>query len=132
MEWFIKVLRNYAVFDGRARRKEFWMFVLFNIIIGIVISIIDNILGTTYKVDSFLGANTIKIGILNSIYSLGLLIPSIAVSIRRLHDLGKSGWYYLLVFIPLIGSIWLIILFATQGNSGENAFGPDPKEDPQA
>ena len=113
MEWYLKVVRdNYANFNGRASRQEYWMFFLFNMIFAIVIMGIDIILGLWF---------------LNIIYSLAVMIPGIAVGIRRLHDIGKSGWMVLIVLIPLIGAIWLIVLAATDTNPGENNYGPSPK-----
>jgi uncharacterized membrane protein YhaH (DUF805 family) len=117
MDWYLKVLRNYANFEGRARRKEYWMFFLFNLIVSFGIGIIDGILGL--KV-GFMGT-------LGLLYTLGILVPSIAVGTRRLHDIDKSGWWQLLGFIPLIGVIVLIVWYASEGNTGSNRFGPDPK-----
>ncbi|AXG73823.1 DUF805 domain-containing protein [Flavobacterium arcticum] len=115
IEWYLKVVRdNYATFSGRARRSEYWYFVLFNIIIGIILGIIDSVIG---------------IDLLGTIYSLVVLIPSLAVGIRRLHDVGKSGWFTLIILIPLIGAIWLIVLYATEGDRGANEYGEDPKAD---
>ena len=110
----MEVLKKYAVFTGRARRAEFWYFVLFNIIVSIVLSIISGIFRD-------------KSNILGSIYSLAVLIPSIAVGVRRLHDIGKSGWWLLISLIPLIGWIWIIVLTAMEGNPGDNKYGPNPK-----
>lgn len=120
MEWYLKVINSYFDFNGRARRKEYWMFVLINSIISIVSFYLDNILGTTFAI----GYGPIYIG-----YGLAVLIPSIAVAIRRLHDIGKSGWMYLLVILPIIGPIWLIILFVREGELGDNKFGPNPKNE---
>jgi uncharacterized membrane protein YhaH (DUF805 family) len=117
MDWYLKVLRNYANFEGRARRKEYWMFFLFNLIVSFGIGIIDGILGL--KV-GFMGT-------LGLLYTLGILVPSIAVGTRRLHDIDKSGWWQLLGFIPLIGVIVLIVWYASEGDTGSNRFGPDPK-----
>ena len=100
MNYYVKVLKNYAVFTGRARRKEYWMFILFNAIISIVLSMIEPTIYT--------------------IYSLAVLIPSIAVGVRRMHDVGKSGWYLL---IPLYN----LILACTDGDSGDNEYGSNPK-----
>lgn len=120
MEWFLKVVRdNYANFNGRARRKEYWMYVLFNIIISVVLMIVDTALGLNIGN----GMN----GIIGVIYSLAVLIPSLAVAVRRLHDVNKSGWMLLTAFIPIIGAIWLIVLLATEGDSGNNQYGSDPK-----
>jgi uncharacterized membrane protein YhaH (DUF805 family) len=119
MKWYIKVLKQYADFSGRARRTEFWMFTLINYLISLVIGFIDGITG----IEIINGG----LGILGIIYSLALLIPGIAVSVRRLHDIGKSGWIYLLIFLPIIGWIILIVFFATNGNQGSNEYGDDPK-----
>ena len=114
MEWYLKVVRdNYASFSGRARRKEYWMFLLFNMIFAIVAGIADSILGTS--------------GGIYLVYLLAIIIPSWAVSIRRLHDVGKSGWFALITLIPLIGGIWYIILMCTDGDQTENTYGPSPK-----
>jgi len=114
MNWYLKVLKeHYADFNGRARRQEYWMFFLFNLIFSIGIGVVEGIIGTT---------------ILGVIFSLAMLIPGLAVSVRRLHDIGKSGWWYLLVLLPIIGWIWLIILFATDSEDGTNNWGENPKE----
>jgi len=118
MNWYIDVLKKYAVFNGRARRKEFWMFVLINLIVSIALSVVDGIIGTT---------TATGMGILSLIYALGVLLPSIGVSIRRLHDSGKSGWLLLLAFIPLIGVIILIVLYVLDSTPGDNKYGPNPK-----
>ena len=120
MEWFLKALRQYSDFEGRARRKEYWMYTLFYIIFAIVAIILDNILG--------IAMDDLGYGLLYLLYALGMLIPTLAVSIRRLHDVGKSGWMILIGFIPIIGAIWLIVLFVTEGNPGSNQYGPNPKE----
>jgi uncharacterized membrane protein YhaH (DUF805 family) len=112
MEWYLKVLRQYADFTGRARRKEYWMFTLVSGIISVVLAILDNVLTT-----SLLGA----------LYSLAVLLPSLAVGVRRLHDTGRSGWWLLIGIIPLIGWIVLIVFLATDGERQPNAYGPDPK-----
>lgn len=119
MKWFLKCLNQYADFDGRARRKEYWMFVLWECIFVFVLTFLDILLGLTIA-----GS---KIGVLGSVFSLAIFIPSLAVSIRRLHDIGKSGWYYLLYFVPLIGGILLFIWSCTEGEEGPNKWGEDPK-----
>ena len=108
MKWFSKVVRNYANFQGRARRKEYWMFFLFNLIF-------------TYGM-LFLGTFLLHNLVLYVIYVLAMLIPSIAVAVRRMHDVNKSGWFCL---IP----IYNLILCCTPGTEGENSYGYDPKED---
>jgi|SRR6056300_909149 uncharacterized membrane protein YhaH (DUF805 family) len=120
MEWYLKVINSYSDFSGRSRRKEYWMFFLINSIFSIIGFYLDNILGTAWAI----GYGPIYVG-----YGLAVLIPSLAVAIRRLHDVGKSGWYYLLVLLPIIGPIWLIVLFATEGEQGDNRFGSNPKND---
>lgn len=112
---------SYFGFDGRASRSEYWWFALFAVLLGIVTSILDGFLGT-YTVTS----SGKMIGFINSIFLLAILLPSIAVAVRRLHDTDRSGWFYLLIFIPLIGSIILIIFFIQQGTNGRNRFGDDP------
>ncbi len=120
MNWYLKVVRdNYANFQGRARREEYWMFVLFNIIFIIGIALFSFLLVSLTDVAAFMA--------LYVIYIIAVFIPSLAVAVRRLHDIGKSGWFYLVSFIPLIGSIWLLILFVTEGDRGPNQYGPDPK-----
>ncbi len=121
MNWYLAVLKNYVVFSGRARRKEYWMFTLFHIIFAIVAVALDNIIGTT--------APGIPYGVFYGIYILALFLPSLAVTVRRLHDVGKSGWMIFIPLIPIIGSIWLLVLLATDSNPGENQYGPNPKEE---
>lgn len=112
MNWYIKVLKQYAVFNGRARRKEYWMFFLFNIIIVMILGFIEGIANINPTSDDSILAN---------IYKLAILIPSIAVGVRRMHDVGKSGWFLL---IP----IYNFILAVTDGDKGSNEYGADPKE----
>ena len=113
MEWYKKVISNYFNFNGRARRKEYWMFLLINIIIYFVL------FGVDYAMGSF--------GILAGLYSLAMLIPSIAVAIRRMHDIGKSGLFLLIGLIPILGALILIYFLAQEGNQGPNEYGADPK-----
>ena len=116
MEWYLKVVRdNYANFNGRASRQEYWMFFLFNMIFAIVIMGIDIILG---------------LGFLYIIYSLVVMIPGMAVNIRRLHDIGKSGWMVLIVLIPCIGAFWLLYLMVQDSSPLDNEYGPSPKPKP--
>jgi uncharacterized membrane protein YhaH (DUF805 family) len=112
------VLKKYAEFDGRARRREFWMFVLFSFIFSVILSIVDSIIGTK-------GVN--GRGILSSLFSLAVFIPSIAVGVRRLHDTNHSGWWSLLWLVPVIGWIILIVWLATDSMLGDNQYGPNPK-----
>ncbi len=114
MNWYLAVLKNYAGFSGRARRKEYWTFVLFNVIFFIVALILDYLVGT--------------IALFIILYALAVLIPGLAVLVRRLHDVGKSGWWYFISLVPIIGGIWLLVLLFTDSIPGENEYGPNPKE----
>ncbi len=120
MKWYITVLKKYAVFSGRARRKEYWMFVLFNLIFSIIAIVLDNVLGTA--------SEQLGYGILYVVYSLAVLLPNLAVTVRRLHDVGKSGWWIFISLVPIIGGIWLLVLLATDSQPGENKYGSNPKE----
>jgi len=106
-------LSLYAIFTGRSRRSEYWLFFLFLILGSMVAAAIDAVVT---------GANLIS-----SLFSLGVLLPSIAVGVRRLHDTDRSGWWMLLMFLPLIGTIWLVVLFCFDSMPGANRFGPNPK-----
>lgn len=121
MEYYIKVIKdNYFNFEGRARRKEYWMFSLIHIIIFFVLGFFGGIFS---DVNDDFGIGFILI----ILYFIATFLPSLAVTVRRLHDTGKSGWYYLVTFIPYIGSIWLFILTVIEGDHGTNQYGPDPK-----
>ena len=150
MNWYKKVVfENYANFNGRARRSEYWYFILFNALFSFALTILDNLLGLQF--------GTADSGVLNTIYSLAVFIPSLAVSVRRLHDIGKSGWLLLIAYASIIflaallilGSlsysfdssalqiifvvlilgiaIWLLILLCTEGDDFTNKYGPNPK-----
>jgi len=123
MNWYLKVLKQYADFSGRARRKEFWMFILFNMIFAIVAMILDNVLGTTFD----LYGQSLGYGWLYLIYCLAIFLPSLAVVVRRLHDVGKSGWNYFFAFIPLVGAIILLVWWCKDSQAGENKWGANPK-----
>ncbi len=117
MYWYLKVLKQYADFEGRARRKEYWMFVLIHSFIILSLELINLFI---YNDDNFL------LDILLVIYCLALTIRLIAVTVRRLHDIDKSGFWYFIYFIPIIGSIWLFILTIEESCSGKNPYGPNP------
>ena len=123
MNYYLKVLQNYATFSGRARRSEIWYFALFNMIFAILAMVLDRVLGTTLKMGGF----EMPYGYIYLLYVLVLFIPGLAVSVRRLHDVGKSGWMYLIVLIPIIGAIWLLVLFFTDSNTESNKWGENPK-----
>lgn len=112
-EAIVSVLSKYAEFSGRARRSEYWYFVLFHALISAALTLV------AYMVPA--------LAILGSIASLALFIPSLAVQVRRLHDIGKSGWYIFIVFIPLVGIILLLIWLCREGTPNNNQFGPSPK-----
>lgn len=105
---------NYTNFEGRARRKEYWSFQLVSFIISLVLS-------------GILMAINPELSMIANIYSLAVLVPSLGIAVRRLHDVGKSGWFLLIALIPLIGAIWLLVLFFTDGEAGSNEYGPNPK-----
>jgi uncharacterized membrane protein YhaH (DUF805 family) len=119
MDWYLLVLKKYAVFEGRARRKEYWYFVLFNTLIVIGLGVLDALFFQTSPDQ--------KVGVLVWIYWLAVFIPSVAVQVRRLHDTGRSGWWLLLYAIPLIGPIVLIVFFCTDSDAGTNQYGVNPK-----
>ena len=116
MNWYLTVLKKYAVFNFFINVS---FFLLFNVIFLIVAAILDNVLGTTIE--------GVGYGLIYILYALAVLLPGIAVSVRRLHDLGKSGWLLLIVLIPVIGGIWLLVLMCIEGNPGKNAYGANPK-----
>ena len=119
MSWYLAVWKKYAVFGGRARRKEYWYFVLFNLLISIVLASIDAVTG------SF--SPEAGMGLLSGLYALAIFIPSIAVSVRRLHDSGRSGWWLLIAVVPLVGAIVLLVFLVQDSQPGENKYGPSPK-----
>ena len=119
MELMFQPLWKYATFSGRARRMEYWLFVLFYAVVSIVATVVDVSLGLT------LGGED-AMGLISTIWGLALFLPSLAVSVRRLHDTGRSGWWILLMFVPIVGMIVLIVFFCLGGDEGRNRFGPDP------
>ena len=112
MNWYLKCLNQYADFNGRARRKEYWMFALFNALISIVVEGIGYVIGLDF---------------LGSLYALAVFIPMIAVSVRRLHDIGKSGWWYLILLVPIAGPIIMLIWACKDSQPETNQWGPCPK-----
>jgi uncharacterized membrane protein YhaH (DUF805 family) len=125
MEWYLAVLKKYAVFDGRARRKEYWYFALVNFLILMVLMLVGVAIGaavTDTQSDAFAFVAVTPV----VLYSLAVIVPSIAVSVRRLHDIGFSGWWYFISFVPG-GSIVLFIFHVLDSKPGANQYGPDPK-----
>ena len=111
MNWFLLALKQYATFTGRARRKEYWFFFLFYLMIFLGLSLLDAVLG---------------FGLLSTVFVLAMLLPNVAVGIRRLHDTGRSGWWLLIGMIPLVGLV-LIYFLVLDSEPGDNAYGPNPK-----
>jgi len=118
MLWYLKVMKQYSDFNGRASRKEYWMFVLFNTLISILFVLFDLLFGTMNKI--------FYVGFLSSFYGIAVMIPSWAVIVRRLHDVGKSGFFILIQFVPFIGSLWLFLTLIRQGDEGTNLYGENP------
>lgn len=119
MSWFVKALKNYGVFRGRARRKEYWYFILFYVLGCVILSAIDGAMAATDQNPGW--------GVLTAIFVLAMLVPSVSVGVRRLHDTDRSGWWLLLSAIPLIGTIVLLVFTVQDSQPGENRFGPNPK-----
>lgn len=119
MNWFLIVLNRYATFTGRAQCAEYWYFVLFYLLIFFVLAAVDGVFGT-FSVEA-------GVGLLSGILSIALFIPSLAVSVRRLHDIGRSGWWLLIGLIPLVGAIVLLVFLIKDSDADENEFGPNPK-----
>lgn len=113
MNYYIGCFKRYADFSGRARRKEYWMFALFNAIAYSVVGLVDGIFGMNRA--------------LSCLYGLAVLIPGLAVTARRLHDTNRSGWWMLIGLVPVVGSIWLLVLLVLDSQLGPNRFGPNPK-----
>ena len=121
LDWMMMPLKRYTDFAGRSRRKEYWFFLLGVFIVAILLSIIEGILGLSGMVGGVYGP-------LTTLFLLGIIIPSIAVQIRRFHDQDKSGWFVLLSFIPFLGGLIVLVFMFLEGTKGPNRFGPDPKD----
>lgn len=113
MKYWVECWKKYATFSGRARRKEYWMFILFNMLVAFGVNIVDAVLGME--------------GVLAAGYSLAALIPAWAVFTRRMHDIGKSGWWWLIGLVPVVGAIVLLVFACKDSEPGDNAYGPNPK-----
>jgi len=119
VNWFITALKKYAVFSGRSQRSEYWFFVLFYLLIYIVLAIVDNVAGSF---DSKSG-----VGLFTGIFWLAMLIPYLSVTVRRLHDTDRTGWWILIALIPLIGAIVLLVFLVQDSDAEANRFGANPK-----
>lgn len=120
MNWVKTVFRKYATFQGRAQRAEYWYFVLFYVVVYTVLGFLDGSLSRPADEPSW--------GLLSGVFALATLVPSIAVSVRRLHDTNRSGWWMLVMFVPLIGQLVMLIFMVLDGTPGDNRFGPNPKQ----
>ena len=118
IDWATRPLINYANFSGRAPRAEYWWFYLLSVVAYIVAMILDSVMGSGGALGSY--------GLLSIVVMLGLFIPSLAAGVRRLHDTDRSGWWLLIVLVPLVGAIVLLIFFVLEGTTGDNRFGADP------
>ncbi len=135
MNWMLLPLKRYATFTGRARPKEYWLFALFVLLGSIVAVIAESLLGIgsgesirTVGDGSYSLYSQHMMGWLSGLFSLAMILPSLAVAVRRLHDTDRSGWWLLIAFVPVVGTIALFIFFVTGGTRGQNRFGPDPVE----
>lgn len=117
MDWYLAVLKKYAVFQGRARRTEFWMFFFFNAMIVAALTLVDE----------FAGFSDSGPRLLTGVYGVAVLLPTVSVAARRLHDIDRSGIWLLLLAVPVVGPLFLLALMAVEGRRGNNRFGPDPK-----
>mgnify|MGYP001607470888 CR=1 FL=1 len=119
MHWYFEVLRKFATFNGRARRREYWTFQLVNLLIVIALAVVDELTGTFDE--------DVGLGLLSGLYLLAILLPSFAVQVRRLHDTGRSGWWILVGLVPLIGNLVLVVFSLLDSQPEANRFGPNPK-----
>lgn len=120
MDWMLLAWKKYADFSGRSRRKEYWMFILGLVVIAIVLSIVEGVLGLSGMVGGVYGPAT-------TLLLLAAIVPSIAVQVRRFHDQDKSGWFVLLGLIPFLGGLIVLVFMCLEGTAGPNQYGPDPK-----
>lgn len=127
MEWMLLPIKRYADFSGRSRRKEYWMFVLFTLLLSIAIGVLAGIGAAVGASEDGPGVGFWLAIVLAVLVSLALLVPSIAVQVRRFHDQGRSGWFWLLNLIPYVGGLVVLVFMCLEGEQGDNAYGPDPK-----
>lgn len=122
MEWYLRVWQRYAEFDGRSRRMEYWMFTLIHAVV--IVALLIGMAGFDMIKQPLIGAG---FGFLIGAYALAAFIPGLAVTVRRLHDIDKSGWWILISFVPIVGGIVLLVMTVLDGTHGSNQYGPDPK-----
>ncbi|APO96913.1 DUF805 domain-containing protein [Xanthomonas vesicatoria] len=128
MEWMLLPLKRYADFEGRSRRKEYWMFMLLQVIVLVVLGIMFGIAAAVMGGDNGPGPLAWVVGAIMAIFVLALIVPSIAVTVRRLHDQGKSGWFYLISFVPYVGGFIVLVFMCLEGTPGPNQYGESPKQ----
>lgn len=121
MRWYLRVIQKYADFEGRARRKEFWMFMFVHALVSMACGFLDVLLGTW--------SDDLGSGLFVTVYNFAVLIPVVAVSVRRLHDVGRSGWWYLIWFVPGIGWLIFLVMMLIDSDEGPNEYGPNPKQE---
>ncbi len=122
MKYYLEAFQKYAVFTGRSSRSEFWFFQLFTFLVTILLAVIAGVVAAITG-----AAENVAIWPAD-LYIFATLIPSIAISVRRLHDIRLSGWWFLLSFVPLFGSVALLVMFCLDSQPGSNQFGPNPKD----
>lgn len=128
MEWMLLPLKRYADFNGRSRRKEYWMFVLLQVIVLLVLGVMFAIAAAVMGSDKGPGPLAWLVGAVMALVALALIVPSIAVSVRRFHDQGKSGWFYLISLVPYVGGLVVLVFMCLEGTPGPNEYGEDPKQ----
>ncbi|MCC4631883.1 DUF805 domain-containing protein [Xanthomonas dyei] len=128
MEWMLLPLKRYADFEGRSRRKEYWMFMLLQVIVLVVLGIMFGIAAAVMGGENGPGPLAWVVGAIMAIFVLALIVPSIAVTVRRLHDQGKSGWFYLISFVPYVGGFIVLVFMCLEGTPGPNQYGESPKQ----
>lgn len=120
MNYYLDAIKEYVAFNGRARRKQYWMFQLFHGIIILALAGLDHAMGTLNL--------EMRLGLLSGIYLLATLAPNLSITVQRLHDTNNSGWWLLISLIPLVGPLVLLIFMVFDGTNGQNQYGPNPKE----
>ena len=133
MKYYLRALKNYAVFSGRSTRTEYWMWVLTGIIVAALVSVATVIIGVgSFTISALVGlvfsGSGGAIRFLPQLYALFVFLPGISIVVRRLHDTGKSGWFFWIILIPVVGAIWLFILMCIDSTPSENAYGANPKK----
>lgn len=131
IDWVLEVFSKYAIFDGRARRSEYWYWYLFNFFVSIFMAVVSVVINLPFETETDYGIGWfgLFINLVVIVYSLGIVIPNLAVTVRRLHDTNRSGWWYFISMVPFIGGIILLIYLIEDGTPGDNQYGPNPKSE---